>query len=55
MGRVFSPNFGRSYESLEEALLSMKKKPNDIYSQWFQKEVDFEVVEDKELQHVEFT
>lgn len=52
---LLSSNFGKSFKSPQEALLSMKKKPNDIYSSVVPEGVDFKVSEDKEVLHVEFS
>ncbi len=49
-----SPNFSDSYENLERALLEMKVDPNDIYASIIPPNVNFEVIENKEVTIVKF-
>lgn len=54
-GRQYlSPNFLQSYDSLEEALQAMKKKPNDIYSPIVSSDIQFDVAEENALTKVVF-
>lgn len=49
-----SPNFLKSYDSFETALLDMKEKPNDVYSSVIPNGVDFDVIEEKGLAILKF-
>lgn len=54
-GSVYlTPNFGRSFNSLPEALLQMKENDNDIYTSVIPREVTFEVKNEKGITHVIF-
>jgi len=50
-----SPNFTKSYVTLDEALQDMKVKPNDIYSTVIPEAVKFDVTEGDGLTKVTFT
>lgn len=49
-----SSNFSTSYDNLESALGEMKVKLNDVYSPIIPENVEFEVIEQKELTIVKF-
>lgn len=49
-----SSNFLESHDNIEEALHEMKNKPNDIFSPVIPRDIDFEVIEEKELTKVKF-
>lgn len=54
-GREYlSSNFLKSHKDIEEALHEMKNKPNDIFSPVIPKDIDFEVIEEKDLIVVKF-
>ena len=52
---VLSTNFGKTSETVEQALRDMKKSPNDIYSTVVPKGIDFTVKEVKGIVNVKFT
>ena len=54
-GSVYlTPNFGRSFNSLPEALLQMKENDNDIYTSVIPQEITFEVKNEKGITNVIF-
>ena len=50
-----TPNFGQSFNSLSEALLQMKVKPNDIYQSLIPPDVNFEVEKEDDSTRVIFS
>ncbi|ARF18590.1 GerMN domain-containing protein [Sporosarcina ureae] len=52
---VLSTNFGKTTETVEQALNDMKVSPNDVYSTVVPKEIDFTVKVNEELVNVKFT
>lgn len=54
-GREYlSPNFLKTYESVEEALKAMKESPNDIYKSIVPADINFNVVEENNFTKVIF-
>ncbi|ARF15453.1 GerMN domain-containing protein [Sporosarcina ureae] len=52
---VLSTNFGKTSETVEQALHEMKKSPNDIFSTVIPEGIDFTVKEVKGIVNVKFT
>ncbi|ARJ40167.1 hypothetical protein SporoP8_15500 [Sporosarcina ureae] len=52
---VLSTNFGKTSNTVEQALHDMKKSPNDIYSTVVPKGIDFTVKVEKDIVKVKFT
>lgn len=50
-----SSSFGQSFDTIEEALHAMKRKPNDLYSSVVPEAVDFSVTVDQDVVRVKFT
>lgn len=49
-----SSNFSRTYENIDSALQEMKNGPNDIFSPVIPNNIEFEVIEEKDLTRVKF-
>ncbi|GKV65653.1 MULTISPECIES: GerMN domain-containing protein [Sporosarcina] len=52
---LLSSDFGKTFDSAEQALAAMKENPNDVYSSVIPEGIDFTVTENKELLQVKFT
>lgn len=51
---VLSPNFGKTFVTVQEALGEMKKTPNDVYSTVLPEGMDFKTTVEKDVVKVEF-